>query len=179
MDPNPRILQTRRLREAWPAISEDDVELPSGTRRSWIRLHLGLSAAVLPVTQDHKVVLTRGYRHGVRSVVHALPGGTAKDGESPEACARRELLEETGYEPGRLLPLYEGNNLTAYLDGSLHLFFAPDCRPTGRKPNPDEITAVDHLTILSALDLARRGQFGSATVTLAILLADARGWLQG
>jgi len=173
----PRILESRRLRDAWPPITEDQVELPSGTRKNWIRLHFGASSAVLPVTHDGHVVLTREYRHGLGRLSFSLPGGSAKDGETPEACARRELLEETGYVPGKMLHLHDGNNLTAYLEGTLHLYFASGCRATDRASNTDEIHGVERLTVLSALDRARRGEFESTVVTLAILLADARGWL--
>jgi ADP-ribose pyrophosphatase len=173
----PKVRATRRVRDAWPPISEDDVELPSGARRSWVRLHFGMSAAVLPLTSKDEIVLTREYRHGLGRIAYSLPGGTARDGESPEACARRELLEETGYAAPKLLPLHEGNNLTAYLEGTLHLFFAPGCTPTDRVPDPDEIAAVERLSVLSAVDRARRGEFESTVVSLAILLADARGWL--
>lgn len=177
MAEGPKVLSTRRLRDAWPPISQDEVELPSGTRRDWIRLHFGTSAAVLPVTKDRRVVLTREYRHGIGRVTYSLPGGVARDAEGPEACARRELLEETGLEPEKLMHLYEGNNLTAYLEGTLHLFFATGCRMTDRKPDPDEIMSLEQFSPLSALDRARRGEFESSVVTLAILLADARGWL--
>jgi len=173
----PTVKASRRVRDAWPPISEDDVELPSGARRSWVRLHFGTSSAVLPLTERREIVLTREYRHGLGRIAHSLPGGTARDGETAEACARRELLEETGYVAPKLLPLHEGNNLTAYLEGTLHLFFAPGCTPTGRTPDPDEIESVERLTVLGAVDRARRGEFESTVVTLAILLADARGWL--
>lgn len=173
----PKVLRTRKLREGWPPISEDEIELPGGAHKEWIRLHFGESSAVLPLTEDRRIVLTREYRHGVGRVVLALPGGSAEDGETPEACARRELLEETGLEPGRLLHLYSGNSLTAYLEGTLHIFFSDGCTATGRRPDPDEVVGLERLTPTRALDLARRGEFESTIVALAILLADARGWL--
>lgn len=175
--PAPKILQSRTLRESWPPITEDDVELASGTRKNWVRFHFGNSAAILPLTTDRKVVLTREYRHGLGRVAIALPGGTAENGESPENCARRELLEETGLTPAKLMHLYSGNSLTGYLEGTLHLFFAVDCKPTGQAPDPDEVDALVTLSPTQALDRARRGEFESTIVALAILLADARGWL--
>lgn len=178
MTPEPHVVGSRTVRQDWPPISEEDVELPSGTRKRWIRMHLGTSAAVLAVTQ-RQILLTKEYRHGLGRVVHSLPGGTARAGESVEDCARRELLEETGYEPGRLLEMYAGNSLTAYLEGTLHLFFASECRPTGRRPDPDEIQAVEPMSVTQALANARAGAFESAILTLAILMADARGWLVG
>ena len=172
-----RVVDSKRIRDAWPPVSEDDVELPSGTRKHWIRLHLGTSAAILAVTKEKEIVLTREYRHGLGRTALALPGGTARQGEAPDACARRELLEETGYEAGRVLEMFAGNSLTAYLEGTLHLFFSRDCRPTGRSPDPDEVQAVERVSVTKALSDARSGTFESVVLTLAILLADARGWL--
>ena len=142
-------------------------------------MHFGTSAAVLPLTKEREIVLTREYRHGLGRVAFTLPGGSAKDGESAEACARRELLEETGYQASRLLEMYAGNNLTAYLEGTLHLFLAKDCRPTERRPDPDEIQGIERMSVTQALARARSGEFESTVVTLAILMADARGWLIG
>ncbi len=177
MSDAPKVLSSRTLREAWPPISEDEVLLGTGHRKNWVRLHFGDSAAVLAVTKDREVVLTREYRHGLGRVVTALPGGICEDGEPPEACAERELLEETGLKPGRLLHLYSGNSLTGYLEGTLHMYLADGCTWTGRAPDPDEVESLEKLTPLRALDLARRGEFESTIVALAILLADHRGWL--
>jgi len=173
----PRVISSVKLRDVWPPITEDEVELPRGARKRWIRLHFGTSAAVLAVTGEKQILLTREYRHGLGRVAFSLPGGTAREGESAEACARRELLEETGFEASRMLEMYAGNNLTAYLEGTLHLFFTKDCRPTGRNPDPDEIQSVERMSVTQALANARAGAFESTVVTLAILMADARGWL--
>lgn len=177
MPPPPKIVDSRSLREAWPPITEDQVELTDGTRKNWVRFHFGTSSAVLPLTADGKVVLTREYRHGLGRVAVSLPGGSAVDGESPEACAERELLEETGLRTGKLMHLYSGNSLTGYLTGTLHLFFAKDCVPTGLAPDPQEVESLLYLSPTQALDHARRGEYESTILALAILLADARGWL--
>jgi hypothetical protein len=59
----------------------------------------------------------------------------------------------------------------------LHLFFTRDPRLTDRRPDPDEIQAVERISVTKALADARSGAYESAILTLAILMADARGWL--
>src|SRR5947208_13000009 len=146
MASEPRILASKRLREAWPPVSEDDVQLPSGARKTWIRMHLGTSAAILAVTKEKEIVLTREYRHGLGRIAFSLPGGTARGGESPDACARGEVIEATGYEAWRVLELFGGNRLTAYLAGMLHLFFTWEFRPTDGRPAADERRPGERMT---------------------------------
>src|SRR3990172_8169044 len=169
MEDTPRIGETRRLRDAWSPISEGRVVLPSGATRERIRLHFGPPAGLLPVTGDRRILLTREYGHGLRRIAFSLPGGIAKDGESAEARARRELLEETGHAASRTIPLYEGNNLTAYLEGSLHLFVADGWTPTGGPPSPDEIRSVERLRVSDVLGGARRGEVESSLLNLPLL----------
>src|SRR2546428_13156343 len=175
MTSEPRILSSQPLREGWPPISEEEVELPSGARKRWIRMHFGTSAPVLAVTPQKQIVLTRQCRHGLGRIVPSLPGGTARNGESPEACARRELMEETGYQGPKFLEMHAGNNLTAYLEGTLHLFFAKECQPPERRPNPVEIQPFERTCAPSPLSTVRAGELESATGTPAILMPDERG----
>ncbi len=60
---------------------------------------------VIPLTPDEQVVMVEQWRHGTRSVHLETPGGLMDKGETPEQCARRELLEETGCEASEVLRL--------------------------------------------------------------------------
>lgn len=59
-------------------------------------------ASVLPITGDGRIVVVRQYRPAVERYTVELPSGLVDPGESPGETARRELLEETGYEAGEL-----------------------------------------------------------------------------
>ena len=83
------------------------------------------------------VLLIRGQGHSKATTV----GELERQGDVVRDAFVRELLEETGLKAGRLLPLYSGNSLTSYLEGTLHIYFAGDCAWTGKTPDPDEENA--------------------------------------
>ena len=61
------------------------------------RLFVDDFAIVVPVLGRDKLVMIWNYRHAIEGWELELPAGHIENGESAEACARRELEEETGY----------------------------------------------------------------------------------
>lgn len=61
-------------------------------------------SVTLPITKDNMVVAVRQFKQGCNKIILELPAGTAdfKD-ENPETVARRELLQEAGYEAGKII----------------------------------------------------------------------------
>jgi len=59
---------------------------------------------IIPLTPRHEVVMVRQYRHGIASFTLEIPGGMVDpDDLSPRAAARREMIEETGYDSARIV----------------------------------------------------------------------------
>ena len=75
----------------------DTVRLPNGREatREYV-VHPG-AVMVIPLLDDGRVVLERQFRYPVQQVMIEFPAGKLDPGEEPLRCARRELLEETGY----------------------------------------------------------------------------------
>jgi ADP-ribose pyrophosphatase len=95
------------------------------------------TVAVLALTEDEQVVLVREFRPGPEELILELPGGLIDPGQTPEEAARRELLEETGYE-GEIA--HVGSLLVdAYSTFSKHAFIATGCRQV-TKPAEGELT---------------------------------------
>ncbi|MBV8197579.1 MAG: NUDIX hydrolase [Candidatus Eremiobacteraeota bacterium] len=77
----------------------DELVLPNGTiaPEYYVREAPGY-ATILALTPSDEVVLVRQYRYGSDAIHLELPAGMLLEGEDPQACAIRELAEETGYE---------------------------------------------------------------------------------
>jgi ADP-ribose pyrophosphatase len=117
----------------------DEVRMPSGreTRREMVE-HPG-SVIVLPVTADGEVLLVRQYRYAVGERLVELPAGLVDMGEDPEAAARRELREETGFEAGEVTLLGAAYVSPGYSRERSWLFVATGCvEVEGHEPNLDE-----------------------------------------
>lgn len=72
-------------------------ELPNGRESDYYLVENGQAVAMLALTNNNEVILTKQYRPGPDKILMELPGGLIQVNESPEAAALRELEEETGY----------------------------------------------------------------------------------
>jgi len=120
-------------------LRRDRIRLPSGfvIEDYFVRESRGF-AVVFALTADDMVVLVRQYKHGIGEEVLELPAGAIDEGETAEACARRELREETGYEVEDLShaatfatdPTNSNSHLYLFSGSGARLVAAPEPEPT-------------------------------------------------
>jgi ADP-ribose pyrophosphatase len=157
---------------AWVHVRVDDVRLPTGrvTTREVVE-HPG-SVAIVGVTSDDNVLLLRQSHHTIGRTLLGIPAGTLEPGESPEACARRELTEETGYRAGRLTQLASYYTSPGYTDERLTIFHAADCEPAGGEIDPDELIRLTPRPLADVPRLIAPGpeQIADAKTLIGLLL---------
>jgi ADP-ribose pyrophosphatase len=147
------------------------VELPNGTLLDIdIVRHPG-AAAVVPFVSASDVLLIRQYRHAAGGMLLEVPAGKLDPGETPEACAARELAEEAGQRAGRLVRTGAIWTTPGFCDERIHLFAAFDLEPVPRSPDDDELIEVLQLSLDEALGLVFGGELSDAKSALALVQA--------
>jgi ADP-ribose pyrophosphatase len=86
-------------------------------------------AAVVALTPQGQLLLVRQYRFAVNAVTLELPAGHVEVGETPEQAARKELVEETGYEADTFTLLANLSPSLARFTNRMWCYFAENARP--------------------------------------------------
>ena len=158
-------------------IGVEDVTLPSGVRTLLdVARHPGASC-VLPldvVDGVAGVTLIHQFRHCADGWLWEAPAGTMNQGETPEQCALREVIEEAGVQAGRLECLGFIFPAPGFTDEKIHLYLARDCTPAPVNRDDDEvITEVKRFTWPELMAMLGRNELQDGK-TLAVLLHARR-----
>jgi len=155
-------------------IRRDSLRLPDGHQtRLDIVEHTG-SVVLVPVDAEGNLLFVRQYRHAAGLELLELPAGTLEKGEAPEACARREVREETGMAAGSLEHLGEFYLAPGYSTENMHVYLATGLRLDPLEADADEFLIVEKLPLKKALEMAETGRIPDAKTLAALLLARAR-----
>ena len=79
---------------------------------------------IVAVTEDEEIVFINQFRHGISRPTLEIPGGMVDEGEDPFECARRELLEETGYTSDRFIEIGKVHPNPAIFNNICYSFLA-------------------------------------------------------
>jgi ADP-ribose pyrophosphatase len=147
--------------EEWPGVGTWEVVRPFN------------AAAVLPITPTGDAILVRQFRPGARRMITEVPAGLLDvPGEAPEACAVRELFEETGYRHESIARIANVHLSPGSSTETVDLFVARTmAEAEGR---PEEGIELVRRPFAELVDEARAGRIEDAKTALALLLADVR-----
>ena len=155
----------------------DLVQFPDGSSGplEMVR-HPGASAVVPfvdgPADPDPRVLLLRQFRHAAGDTyIWEIPAGRLDPGETPEACAARELSEEAGMRASRIERLTTFYTTPGFTDEQIHLFAASGLEEGEHRREADEFMEVHTFPWSKVMDMVKSGEICDGKTLLALLYA--------
>jgi ADP-ribose pyrophosphatase len=156
-------------------VKRDAVRLPGGAPawREYV-VHPG-AVMMLAFVDDDTILLERQFRYPKLRHFIELPAGKLESDEPPLATARRELIEECGYEAAQWWPIAALDPSIGYSTEVIHLFGARDLTHVGARLDEGEHLETFEVKIAEALEWVRDGIITDTKTTFGLLWWDKWG----
>jgi len=125
----------------------------NGKRVNTDLVRFGESVVIVPLKTENELIFLKQYRSSIDRWIFELPAGRVDDGEDKEAAAKRELIEETGYEPSKLEYVGSFYVSPGYSDEYMHLYIASGLKYVGEKPEEDEVIRTEVVKLSELEDM--------------------------
>lgn len=153
------------------SVQVDEVELPDGKRAKRELVKHSGAVAILPITDEGKLVLVRQFRKVLERIIVEIPAGRIEVGEAPKITAIRELEEETGYGAKQFSFIQSFATSPGFADEIIHLFLAKELYEIENPADGDEDEFIEILevTIEEAEAMVVSGEIFDAKTAFAVL----------
>lgn len=151
---------------------KDTVQLPNGksATRETIR-HIG-AVAIVPMTEDGKVVVERQFRYPLNRVITEIPAGKLDSKtEDRLSAAKRELEEETGLIANEWIEIGDYYPAAAYCDEVITLYLARGLQKGIRNLDEDEFLNIEKISLEELVEEVMQGKIADGKTQVALLKA--------
>lgn len=132
------------------------------------------AALIIPFLSKDKIIMLRQLRPVIGEYIYELPAGTLGKDEAPLACAKREIIEETGYSGNKFTLLGSIYPVPGYSTEKIFIYKAEGLKEIERTPEEDEVIETMILSKTEVRRLFRRGKFTDAKTIAGLAFA---GWI--
>lgn len=147
----------------------DDVSLEDGscTKREIVS-HPG-AVGILAFTESEEILLVKQFRYALQEVVLEIPAGRMDKHETHLDCAKRELLEETGYVSDSITYLGQVFPSPGYSNEVIHLYVAKNCTYQKQQLEAGEFLDVELYTLTELNQMILDNKIWDAKTLVALL----------
>ena len=160
-------------------VKRDEVRLPDGhpAWREYV-MHPG-AVMMLAFADPETILLERQYRYPKHRHFIELPAGKLEGTEAPLATAKRELVEECGFEAAQWWHIATLDPSIGYSTEVIHLFGARSLRHVGAQLDVGEHLETFEAKLDDALEWVRDGIITDTKTTFGLLWWDKFGRFPG
>ena len=153
-------------------VRRDLALLPDGAAatREFV-VHPG-AAAMVPIGGDERILVERQFRYAMGQMYVEIPAGKIDAGETSIQTARRELLEETGYEAQQWGFLTRIHPAIGFSDEVMDIYLARDLSLRERAMDVDEFLEIEWVTLGWMMDELRAGRLPDVKTQIAVHWLD-------
>ncbi len=154
-------------------VYRDTVKLPNGKSkgREVIR-HVG-AVAIVPLTDDGKVIIEKQYRYPFDEVITEIPAGKLDSRQEGRLdAAKRELREETGITADEWVDLGMYYPSAAYTDEKISLYLARGLHYGEQQLDEDEFLNLEAVPLSELVEDVMNGEIADGKTQVAILKTD-------
>jgi ADP-ribose pyrophosphatase len=151
----------------------EEVELPDGNRAKRELVQHPGAVALIPITNEGKIILVKQYRKSLNRSLIEIPAGRIEVGEDPKITALRELEEETGYGAREVTYIQSFATSPGFADEIIHLYLAENLYEIENPAAGDEDEFIELLeaTIDEAEQMVAAGDIYDAKTAFAVIYA--------
>jgi ADP-ribose pyrophosphatase len=152
-------------------VEEVLIEMPNKKNHAYQMVNHADSVTILPVDEKGQIWFISQYRVGANADLLELPAGVIEKGETPLACAQREVQEEIGMATHKLQLLGSFYLAPGYCNEINHAFLAKELFSSSLAQDEDEFLKINIILIEQAYQMAQAGKIQDAKSMAALFLA--------
>ena len=154
---------------------QDTMEINGDHTVIWDFIKHKGAAAVVPVTDEGKILMVRQYRNALERYTLEIPAGALDTADEPEiTCASRELEEETGYRSENLEWLINLRTTVAFCNEKIEVFVAKNLIPSRQHLDEDEFIDLGAYTMEELKEKIYSGEIEDAKTVSALLAYEVK-----
>lgn len=152
------------------SVYDDYLSLPNGKDIVYCNVKKASGAGALLVDENNKFVLIKQFRNATDKISIEIPaGGYSSADESGEACALREVEEETGLIPTKLYPVCDLYAMASICNERNYVFIGTDLVNGKINRDPEEFLEIIYVEPDEAVDMIFKGEIFDSKTIIAIL----------
>jgi len=150
------------------------VRLPNGYLATYEMIKHPGAALIVPFPAPGRIIMLRQLRPVIGAYIYELPAGTLDKDEPPLSCAKREIIEETGYIAGRIKLLGKIFPVPGYSTEKIFVYKADRLKKAGHRHEEDEVIEARVFSKARVKRLFKSGKIVDAKTIAALAFC---GWI--